>query len=137
MSGIRGRNTKPELLLRQGLHARGFRFRLHGKLPGKPDMVFSRYRAVVFAHGCFWHGHACPLFRLPATRTEFWQEKIAGNQRRDAITQQVLIESGWRVAIVWECALRSRSALPFPDVIDNLAQWLGSDVPQIEIRGLQ
>lgn len=138
MSGIRGKDTKPELLLRRGLHARGFRFRLHARLlPGRPDMVFPRRQAVIFAHGCFWHGHDCPLFRLPGTRPDFWQAKIDANRARDASTHAALLEAGWRVATVWECALRGRSALPFADVLDTLTTWLLSPAPEVEIRGLQ
>ena len=84
MSRIRGKDTKPELMLRRGLHALGLRFRLHRKdLPGRPDMVFPRYRAAVLVHGCFWHGHDCPLFKWPVTRREFWAVKIEGNRARD------------------------------------------------------
>src|SRR5690606_16975078 len=84
MSGIRGKNTRPELILRSALHRKGFRFRLHRKdLPGRPDMIFPQYRAVLFVHGCFWHGHNCHLFKWPSTREEFWREKIAGNIKRD------------------------------------------------------
>lgn len=138
MSGIRGKDTKPELMLRRGLHARGFRFRLHAPLlPGRPDMVFPRRHAVLFAHGCFWHGHDCPLFRLPGTRTDFWQSKIAANQARDASAHAALLAGGWRIATVWECALRGRGALPFQEVLDTLAGWLVSPSREIEIRGLQ
>ncbi|HEV2627679.1 MAG TPA: very short patch repair endonuclease [Pseudolabrys sp.] len=91
MSRIRGKDTKPEMLLRRGLHAAGLRFRLHGaKLPGKPDIVFPKYHAVILIHGCFWHGHDCPLFRMPATRPEFWAKKISGNRERDVRTAQAL-----------------------------------------------
>lgn len=138
MSGIRGRDTRPELVLRRGLHALGFRFRLHAReLPGRPDMVFPRRRAALFAHGCFWHGHDCPLFRLPGTRREFWQAKIDGNRQRDAAAETALLEGGWRVATVWECALRGRTALPFSAVMDRCAAWLRSDEPRLDIRGLQ
>ena len=105
MSRIRGKDTKPELMLRHGLHARGLRYRLHRKdLPGRPDMVFPRYRAAILVHGCFWHGHDCPLFKLPATRREFWAAKIEGNQARDARDIAGLAAAGWRVLVVWECA---------------------------------
>ena len=89
MSNIRGRDTKPEKLIRNGLHRLGFRFRLHHKsLPGRPDLVFPRYNAVIFVHGCFWHGHDCPLFKLPATRRSFWLDKISGNFKRDQRTKR-------------------------------------------------
>ena len=138
MAGIRGGNTKPELVLRRGLHALGFRFRLHAReLPGRPDMVFPCHRAALFAHGCFWHGHDCPLFRLPSTRREFWQEKIESNRQRDAAAEAALLAGGWRVATVWECALRGRTAPPFSAVMDRCAAWLRSDEPRLDIRGLQ
>lgn len=136
MSGIRGTNTKPELLLRKGLHAMGFRFRLHDRsLPGKPDIVLPRYNAVIFAHGCFWHGHDCHLFKWPSTRPEFWQAKIARNRAVDERTDAALTEAGWRQAIVWECALKGKTRLPLEDVIQSCAEWLRSDQPRLEIRG--
>ncbi|NNH66346.1 MULTISPECIES: very short patch repair endonuclease [Rhizobium] len=136
MSGIRGTNTKPELMLRKGLHALGFRFRLHDRsLPGKPDIVLPRYKAVIFAHGCFWHGHDCHLFKWPSTRPEFWQAKIARNRAVDERTDAALTEAGWRQAIVWECALKGKTRLPLEDVIQSCAEWLRSDRPRLEIRG--
>lgn len=125
MRAIRHKDTSPELLIRRALHARGFRFRLHDKqLPGKPDLVFPRYRAVVFVNGCFWHGHSCSLFKLPKTRTDFWLAKIGGNVSRDAAAREALLAQGWRVATVWECALRGRHRPPMDDVIHGLAEWL-------------
>lgn len=125
MSRIRGKDTKPEMILRRGLHAMGFRYRLHRKgLPGKPDLVFPRYRAVIFVHGCFWHGHDCPMFKLPATRTEFWREKIVANQERDRAAIEALQAAGWRVLIVWECALRGSQKCRPEDVIEACADFL-------------
>lgn len=136
MAGIKGKNTKPELVLRSGLHRAGFRFRLHRRdLPGSPDMVFPKYRAVIFVHGCFWHGHACHLFRLPKTRTEFWQEKISGNIARDTAQMHSLMGCGWRVGVVWECALKGRTRIPLGDVIDRCAAWLASSETEIEVYG--
>jgi DNA mismatch endonuclease (patch repair protein) len=136
MAGIRAANTKPELLLRKGLHAHGFRFRLHDPaLPGKPDIVLPRYRAVIFAHGCFWHGHDCHLFKWPSTRAEFWQIKINQNRMVDARTDTALTEVGWRKAVVWECALKGRTRLPLAEVISTCASWLKSESQKIEIRG--
>ncbi len=136
MAGIRGQNTRPELLLRRGLHALGFRFRLHDRaLPGRPDMVFPRYRAVLLAHGCFWHGHDCPLFRWPATRREFWQSKIEGNRARDAVTLERLAGAGWRRGIVWECATKGTGRLPQGELIARCAEWLKSEEGQLELRG--
>lgn len=136
MAGIRAVDTKPEILLRKGLHARGFRFRLHDRaLPGRPDIVLPLYRAVIFAHGCFWHGHDCHLFKWPATRPEFWRAKIDGNRGVDARAQEALAGAGWRRAIVWECALKGRTRLPLDEVIGACAQWLRSDRRSLEIRG--
>jgi DNA mismatch endonuclease (patch repair protein) len=107
MSGIRARDTQPEMQLRKALHARGLRYRLHDtRLPGKPDLVFPKWRAVVFVHGCFWHGHGCRLFKWPATRAEWWRAKIGTNMARDVRNQDALTAMGWRALVVWECDLR-------------------------------
>lgn len=136
MAGIRGTDTKPEMLIRRGLHALGFRFRLHGrKLPGKPDLVLPRYRAVIFVHGCFWHRHDCQLFKWPKTRHEFWREKIEGNRERDSRAEAELKANGWRVLKVWECSLRGPGRLEPKQVIEGAASWLGSNEPEGEIRG--
>jgi DNA mismatch endonuclease (patch repair protein) len=105
MSKIKGTNTKPELAVRSYLHRRGLRFRLHGKdLPGKPDLVFPKYNAVVFVHGCFWHRHpGCRYTYDPKSRVEFWSEKFRQNVGRDARNEALLRDMGWRVFIVWEC----------------------------------
>lgn len=111
MAGIRGKNTKPEMAVRQALHHAGFRFRLHRKdLPGKPDIVLPRYKAVIFVHGCFWHGHDCRYFRIPGTRTDFWLGKISQNKSRDARTEEQLRAAGWHVFIIWECWIRDKDA---------------------------
>ncbi|MEA5162468.1 DNA mismatch endonuclease Vsr [Cereibacter johrii] len=109
MSGIRGKNTKPELVLRRSLHAAGYRFRLHAKgVPGKPDIVMPKYRAVILVHGCFWHRHeGCRYSTLPSTRPEFWMAKFKANVARDEVVRAAVLEAGWRVATVWECALRT------------------------------
>jgi DNA mismatch endonuclease (patch repair protein) len=138
MAGIRGKNTKPEVALRSGLHRVGFRFRLKSKwkLLGKPDIVLPKWRVVVFFHGCFWHGHACPLYRLPATRTDFWRKKIEGNRARDTLILPKLIEAGWRVAVVRECAVRGASKRPWADVCVELASWIRGGQPGvIEMSG--
>lgn len=133
MAGIRGKDTKPELVLRRALHARGFRFRLHPKnIHGRPDLVLPKYRAVVFVHGCFWHRHqGCRYTTTPSTRQEFWQAKFAANVARDEAVQGKLMKDGWRVATVWECALRK------PDQVaastERLSEWLLSDERAIEI----
>ena len=136
MSGIRGKNTKPEMILRRGLHALGFRFRLHDKrLPGKPDLVFPKYRAVIFAHGCFWHGHDCHLFKWPSSRPEFWLAKINRNREVDTRSEALLAQDGWRQCIVWECAMKGRTRLPLEDLIAECALWLRTDLPRMEIPG--
>lgn len=135
MSGIRARNTKPERLIRSLLHRRGFRFRLNvPDLPGRPDIVLPRYRAAVFIHGCFWHGHNCPLFKWPRTREDFWRAKIARNRTNDARALAALTAQGWRIAVIWECALRGADRNP-EALVDRLAAWLqGGDITYFEAR---
>ncbi len=136
MAGIRSKNTKPELALRKALHRRGFRYRLHGlDIPGKPDLVFRSRRAVIFVHGCFWHGHHCPLFRLPSTRPEFWENKIAANRKRDELVKTRLSDLGWRQLVIWECATRGKNADSLESVADRAAGWLRSKKKSAEIRG--
>lgn len=137
MSGIKGKNTKPELLVRKALHARGFRYRTHCKeLPGNPDLCLPKYRAVIFVHGCFWHGHDCHLFKWPKTRPEFWKQKIQRNCSVDAGALERLTNSNWRVAIVWECALKGKTRLQLEDVIAKLESWLRSDEVVLQIEGV-
>ena len=132
MSGIRGRDTKPEMTIRKGLHARGYRFRLHSSsLPGKPDLAFPSRKAVVFVHGCFWHGHNCPLFKWPSTRAEWWRTKIEGNRARDHAVRKQLTSLGWRQLRVWECALKGRQRRDPEELLDFVAAWLeGGDEDQ-------
>lgn len=131
MSGIRGRDTRPEMTVRSFLHKSGLRFRLHQRgLPGKPDIVLPRWNAVVFVHGCFWHAHeGCRYFKLPKTREAFWAAKIESNVRRDAATIQRLQEAGWRVAVVWECALRDEPA----NALNSLQGFIRSGCSLAEI----
>lgn len=109
MSGIRGRDTGPEVRVRRLLHGRGYRFRLHRRdLPGSPDLVLPKHRVVVFVHGCFWHFHAgCRLAKVPGSRSDFWRTKLLGNRARDAVAVDALLADGWRVLVVWECWLRA------------------------------
>jgi DNA mismatch endonuclease, patch repair protein len=113
MRAVRGKNTKPELIVRRMLHALGFRFRLHDRrLPGSPDLVLRRHRAVVLVHGCFWHGHeGCRRSRMPSTNVEFWINKLKRNAERDASQVERLTAGGWRVLVVWECQTRDAEAL--------------------------
>ena len=127
MAAIGSRNTVPEIMLRRILHARGLRYRVHVRtLPGTPDLVFARFRAVCFVHGCFWHRHsACRYATTPATSQEFWKAKFHEDVERDKRNNRILLDSGWRVAIVWECALRGEAQ---DDTATQLEQWLhGSD----------
>jgi DNA mismatch endonuclease (patch repair protein) len=135
MAGIRGKNTGPEMLVRKALHARGFRFRLHSKdLPGKPDLVLAKYHAAIFIHGCFWHGHDCPLFRLPGTRSEFWQKKIDETRTRDFRAIETLTSSGWRSFIIWECALRGSGTASLLRTFDTVCDWIRSGAATGQIR---
>ena len=128
MSRIRGTNTKPEMLVRRALHARGLRFRLHrADLPGRPDLVFPAHRTVIFIHGCFWHGHDCALCKVPATRTEFWIAKIARNKDRDELTLQRLRQDGWRALVIWECALRGPGRLDPDRLYHSCASFVLND----------
>lgn len=125
MAGIRGKNTRPEIFLRKSLHGRGFRYRLHvSHLPGKPDIVFPKYGAVIFVHGCFWHGHGCRYFKVPKTRTDFWLGKIDANRERDRRQMLQLNQAGWRILIIWECATRSNVLRQGGVLIDIVADWL-------------
>ena len=122
MSRIRGKDTKPEILVRKGLHARGFRFRLHNKkLPGSPDVVLPKYGVAIMVNGCFWHGHkGCRYATKPKTNVEFWETKIARNRHRDEVTNAHLEALGWHVITVWECELRGKSILA--SRLDELAE---------------
>ena len=136
MAAIRGRDTKPEMLIRRGLHARGFRFRLQDKrLPGRPDLVLPKWNAAIFVNGCFWHAHDCPLFVIPQTRREFWTEKLAGNVCRDLNNERALLDQGWRVSVVWECSLKGRLRLPEGQALDLLTEWLSSGSLKTQIEG--
>jgi len=136
MSGIRGKDTRPELLLRSALHRRGIRFRLHDRrLPGKPDLIFPKHRAVLFVHGCFWHLHGCHLFRWPQSREEFWRAKLARNRENDERHQAALAAAGWRIGIVWECALKGRFRRDPDEVTGECARWIRSAEDRLEITG--
>lgn len=135
MAAIRGTNTRPELVIRKALHGRGFRYRIHAKdIPGKPDLALPKYRAVILVHGCFWHGHGCSIFKWPKTRQEFWRDKIGGNCARDALVRERLHDAGWRVATIWECALKGKNRRPIPEIVDSLAGWLSSDESELFIE---
>lgn len=131
MAAIRSRDTAPELLVRKQLFARGFRYRIHVReLPGSPDLVFPKHRAVVLVHGCFWHRHhGCRFFQLPKTRPEFWDQKLTANAVRDQRDIEKLRSLGYRVGVVWECATRADMA----SVVRQLEQFLLGDQAFLEI----
>jgi len=119
MSRVRGKDTKPEVFVRRKLWSLGFRYRLHGKLPGKPDLVFSKKRKVIFIHGCFWHQHKnCNRYRMPRSRLDFWLPKLEGNAKRDRMNQKLLRSLGWNYLVVWECQLRQKH------MIDRIVSFL-------------
>lgn len=111
MSQIKGKNTKPEILVRKFLFAQGFRYRLHDKnLPGKPDIILPKYKTVIFVHGCFWHGHKeCKYYVVPKTKTEWWLNKISNNIVNDCKAISNLKDSGWNVIVIWECELKPKT----------------------------
>ena len=126
MSGIKGKNTRPELIVRKLLHRAGFRFRLHRKdLPGKPDIILPKYSTVIFVNGCFWHGHEnCHLFKPPKSNQEFWRQKILGNKIRDQKNLMALDNLGWKTLLIWECALKGKSSYP----AETVSEWLGETI---------
>jgi DNA mismatch endonuclease (patch repair protein) len=136
MSGIRGKNTKPEILIRKGLHALGFRYRLHSpKLPGKPDIVLPKYRAIILINGCFWHAHNCHLFKWPSTRKKFWEAKILSNKMRDQENLKQYYDSGWKTLVIWECALKGKAKLPVKSVFDLIVHWIVYERANCNIQG--
>lgn len=125
MAGIKGSNTRPELFMRKGLHARGLRYRLGGSgLPGRPDLVLPKYKVALFVHGCFWHSHGCPAFKLPTTNADFWRTKLGANVKRDSANVVGLVARGWRVAIVWECDLKVAMREGSGDLHDTVREWV-------------
>ena len=135
MSRVKGKNTKPELHVRSLLHKAGFRFRLSSdKLPGKPDIILPKYKAVILVHGCFWHGHDCPRFSWPQSNKAFWRKKIEGNRDRDARYLKELSDAGWRVCVVWECALRGKTRTDDDNLLALMETWLTSKNAKLSIR---
>lgn len=128
MRNVRGKNTKPELALRRALHARGFRYRLNARrLPGSPDIVFPKWKTALFVHGCYWHRHpGCRKATTPSSNVEFWEEKFRQNVKRDARNIHDLQEAGWRVGVVWECAIGRE---PPPDLVEQLVEFITSGDP--------
>lgn len=138
MAGIKGTNTKPELQIRSMLHHMGFRYRIHEKkLPGKPDLFFPKYKAVIFIHGCFWHGHDCTLFKIPSTNSEFWDKKISENKLRDNVQIAKLNELGYKVLTVWECSVRGKGTRFLTDIGEKISAWLANERNNLDIRDIE
>lgn len=134
MAAIRNRDTAPEILVRKALYGLGYRYRLHTKnLPGTPDIVLPKYKAIILVNGCFWHKHDCDLFKLPKSRADFWRTKLDSNVIRDVSNQTRLRDLEWRVAIIWECYLKGKTRIPITDITDQLSQWLQSNNPDFAI----
>lgn len=136
MAGIKDKNTRPEKIIRKGLFALGFRYRIHEKkLPGKPDVVLPKHSAVIFIHGCFWHGHDCYLFRMPESNSAFWEKKINRNREVDEINIGKLFSLGWRILTIWECSLRGKGKKAPEKLITEIAGWINSGGMKKTIRG--
>ncbi len=136
MARIRSRDTRIEVAVRKALFARGYRYRINvGRLPGRPDIVLAGRRVAIFVHGCFWHGHDCALFRIPLTNRPFWEAKIARNRERDIEAGARLRKAGWRVATVWECAVRGKGMDGLAGVTAKLSVWMEGRTAAIGIRG--
>ncbi len=137
MAAIKSKNTKPELFVRSLLYSNGFRYRIHEKkLPGTPDIVFHKRKAVIFVHGCFWHGHECENFRVPKTRRGYWMEKIGKNIQRDHTNIKKILNQDWRVGVVWECSMRGKNRLETELLLSTLCGWLNGGEKQLEISSL-
>lgn len=144
MASVGQRDTGPEMRLRRALHRLGLRYRLHDrKLPGTPDLVFPRYKSAVFVHGCFWHVHkGCKFATEPSSRKDFWREKFEANQRRDRQNYDSLLASGWRVLVVWECAIKTRKSFELDELGTQVKNWLSSaerfvDIDYLEMPSIQ
>lgn len=134
MAAIRNSNTKPELRVRKELHRRGMRYSLKNKaLPGKPDVVLSKYRVAVFVHGCFWHMHDCNYFKLPKTNTEFWKNKISANVQRDVEVIRQITDIGYRVLIIWECSFKGKNKERLDSLFESIILWIRLDKKSSEI----
>jgi len=139
MARVKGKDTRQEVEIRKRLFALGFRYRLHDKkLPGKPDIVLRKYKAVIFIHGCFWHVHDCSLFRWPASKKAFWKKKLAGNRKRDIENIESLEKLGWRILVIWECSFRGagkKREKEIDTIVKKTGKWLNSGKVSSEIKG--
>lgn len=135
MARIRSKNTEPEMCIRKGLHALGYRYILHSaKIPGKPDIVLPKYRAVIFIHGCYWHGHDCGQAKLPKSNGSYWLPKIARNQERDARNLAAVEAAGWRHLVIWECAFRRKGEIGLEETVREAAEWVTNGDNSAEIQ---
>jgi DNA mismatch endonuclease, patch repair protein len=125
MASVGQKDTGGELVLRRALHKIGLRYKLHdGSLPGSPDLVFPRFRAVIFVHGCYWHSHGCYKSTVPKSRRAFWTDKFSANRERDQRNIRLLMERGWRAMVVWECELLGKNAFPSHEIAERVREWL-------------
>lgn len=137
MSAVRGKDSKPEIKLRKALFRNGFRYTVHVKtIDGKPDIYLKKYNAVIFFHGCFWHGHNCRAGTLPKTKTEFWKNKITSNKKRDLKVINNLKENGFRILIVWGCSLKGKGENRFDCTVKKIIEWLKSDIDISEVSNV-
>lgn len=127
MSSVRSKDTKLEVEIRKRLFAMGFRYRLYPRgLPGKPDLVLKKHKTVIFINGCFWHLHGCEYSSIPQTRTKWWKEKLEGNRKRDLVNINKLHKDGWKIVIIWECAIRKTRPDMRGDKLDNLTKSISN-----------
>ncbi|GMU18828.1 MAG: hypothetical protein AMXMBFR12_00200 [Candidatus Babeliales bacterium] len=125
MAAVKNKNTAPEINVRKALYAKGMRYKLHNKkLPGNPDLVFAKYKAVIFINGCFWHKHNCRLVQIPQTNQEFWIDKLNKNAYRDEMNLAKLQEIGWRVKVIWLCVLKNKKTFSSAEQLDDIVQWI-------------
>ncbi|MCB5287741.1 MAG: very short patch repair endonuclease [Candidatus Cloacimonetes bacterium] len=133
MSKIKSKNTRPEMLVRKYLFSKGFRYRLHSsKLPGKPDIVLTKFNAVIMINGCFWHNHGCKYMRIPKTNSLYWEQKLGRNKERDEKNLRLLKKGQWRVLIVWECAIKYSSDIDIQRLLELIVHWITTDAPSTD-----
>lgn len=138
MSKIRGRDTKPEIFIRNIIYSAGFRYRLHAKgIPGRPDIVLRRWKTLIFVNGCFWHGHDCHGTRRPKSNRKFWNAKIKRNIERDTDNLAECRRLGWRVLVVWECALRGKSRWAEERLARQMSAWIERDAKHVSIKQIR
>ena len=135
MSWIRSKDTQPEMAIRRGLHARGFRYRLHSSaFAGKPDLVLPKYHAVIWIHGCYWHGHDCGEVRLASSNKAYWGLKIEANRSRDIRNRAAVDAAGWRHLTIWECTFRRKGKVVLNEVVTLVERWLREGYPSAELK---